>query len=65
MRKNQLLKLSKKKLSKKYSCFELEQLNEEIQEYQHLLKTIGMKKLTVNKKKKKEEEEEEEDEKNK
>ena len=46
MRKHQFDKIKKKKLSKKYSCFELEKLSEEIQEYQHLLKSIGIKNLT-------------------
>lgn len=57
MRKHQFDKIKRKKLSKKYTCYELEKLSEEIQEYQHILKTIGYKKLaTVNKKHQEEDE---------
>ena len=60
MRKHQFDKIKKKKLRKKYTCFELEKLSEEIQEYQHLLKTIGYKKLATVKKKELEEDEKKE-----
>ena len=42
MRQQQIKKIKKKKLKSKYSCFELEELAEEIKEYNTLLKSIGI-----------------------